>query len=64
MAGAVNGEVSLAERYDARAVALLRQAVRIGYTNGERLRKDPDLDALRRRNDFRDLLKNPDAKKP
>jgi hypothetical protein len=55
-AGAVNGDAALADRYAARAVALLRQAAAAGFTDGEHILKDPDLDALRRRKDFLDFL--------
>ncbi len=51
-AGAVKGDAVLA----ARAVALLRQAAIAGYRDGEHFLKDPDLDALRRREDFIQLL--------
>jgi hypothetical protein len=44
------------EKYAARAVVLLRQAVRAGFKDGAHLRRDPDLDALRGRADFRELL--------
>jgi tetratricopeptide (TPR) repeat protein len=51
---------ALAERYAARAVALLAQAQAAGYfatpANRDRLRKDPDLQALRTREDFRKWL--------
>jgi hypothetical protein len=63
-ATAVNGDAALSERYAARAVALLRQAVDAGYANAGHMRKDSDLDSLRRREDFRELLKKLDAKKP
>ncbi len=57
-AGAVQGDVALSDRYAARAVALLRQAVAAGYRNGPHIRRDPDLNALRRRKDFLDLLRD------
>ncbi len=63
-ASAVNDDAALSERYASRAVALLRQAVEAGYHDAERLRKDSDLDSLRRREDFRELLKKLDARKP
>ncbi len=56
-AGAVQGDAALADRYAARAVALLRQAADAGYNDSQTLRKDPDLDALRGRDDFKKLLK-------
>jgi serine/threonine protein kinase/WD40 repeat protein len=63
-AGAVIGDAPMSERYAARAVALLRQAVEAGHRDSEHLRKDSELDSLRRREDFRELLKKLDAKKP
>jgi len=60
---AIKGDAALAERYAARAVALLRQAVKAGYNNGQHLGKDPDLDALRSREDFRALLKGLTSRK-
>jgi WD40 repeat protein len=56
-AGAVQGDAALADRYAARAVALLRQAADAGYRDSQTLRQDPDLDALRGRDDFKKLLK-------
>jgi hypothetical protein len=44
------------ERYAARAVALLRQAVDQGYEDADHLAKDKDLAALRERPDFQKLL--------
>ncbi len=61
--GAVAADAILSERYGSRAVALLRQAVEAGYHDAERLRKDADLDSLRRREDFRELLKKLDAER-
>jgi tetratricopeptide (TPR) repeat protein len=58
-AGAVEGaagDAALAERYAARAVQLLRQAVAKGYRAAAEMRTDRDLDPLRRRNDFAALL--------
>ena len=37
-------------------MAWLKQAVAAGYKNVEHMRKDKDLDALRDRDDFRQLL--------
>jgi hypothetical protein len=45
-----------AEQYARRAVALLRQAVQKGYKDVTHMTKDPDLDALRARDDFKELL--------
>jgi serine/threonine-protein kinase len=52
------------DRYAARAVELLRQAVAKGYKDVEHLKKDPDLDSLRGRDDFKQLLKDLEAKRP
>ena len=49
-------EKALRRRYADEAVATLRQAVELGYRDAERLRKDPALDSLRTRDDFRGLL--------
>jgi hypothetical protein len=56
-AGAANGDAALSDRYAGRAMTLLRQAAAAGYKDDQRVLKDPDLDALRGRNDFRELLK-------
>ena len=56
-AGAVKGDATLADHYAVRAVALLRQAADAGYNNSQTVQKDHDLDALRDRADFKDLLK-------
>jgi serine/threonine-protein kinase len=53
-----------AEQYARRAVALLRQAVQKGYKNIGHLKKDTDLDSLRRRADFQQLLADLEAKPP
>jgi tetratricopeptide (TPR) repeat protein len=44
------------EAYAARAVELLRQAVAKGWKDAAQMRKDTDLDPLRTREDFRQLL--------
>jgi len=56
---------SLTEKYSARAVALLRHAVKAGYKDVEHLEKDSDLDPLRARSDFQQLLREtkPDPKR-
>jgi serine/threonine protein kinase/tetratricopeptide (TPR) repeat protein len=46
----------LAKSYADRAVEALRQAVAKGYKDADHLKKDPDLDPLRERDDFRQLL--------
>ena len=50
------------ERYAARAVALLKQAVAKGYKDAAQLKKDAALDALRDRADFKALMKELEAK--
>jgi serine/threonine-protein kinase len=52
----VKNDAKLSDRYAARAVELLRQAVARGYKDVEHLKKDPDLDPLRGREDFKQLL--------
>ena len=54
----------LKERYAARAVALLKQAVEKGYKDVAQLKKDADLDALRNRADFKALLNELEAMPP
>lgn len=44
------------EQYAARAVALLRQALAAGYKDVQELKTDSDLDPLRARPDFKNLL--------
>jgi hypothetical protein len=56
-AGAVKEDAPLSDRYAVRAIALLRQATDAGYKDLETLRKDPDLNALRGRDDFKKLVK-------
>jgi hypothetical protein len=46
----------LAEAYAVQSVALLRQAARLGYRDGNGLRKVPSLAPLRERRDFQQLL--------
>jgi tetratricopeptide (TPR) repeat protein len=46
----------LAGRYAERAVALLRRSMQAGWKDAAHLKKDPDLDPLRQRQDFQDLL--------
>jgi tetratricopeptide (TPR) repeat protein len=50
------------ERYAARAVAVLRQAVEKGYKDLAHMQKDADLDPLRARDDFKKLLAGLEAK--
>jgi serine/threonine protein kinase/tetratricopeptide (TPR) repeat protein len=61
-AGAVK-EAEQVEHQAARAVALLKRAVARGFKDVAHLKQDPDLAALRARNDYRDLLKELEAKK-
>jgi eukaryotic-like serine/threonine-protein kinase len=78
-AGSVRDNAGLAERYANRAVVLLRQAVNVAsvstpdqyenwwykYPDVIELRyKNPDLDSIRHRDDFRALLKKHGTKKP
>ncbi len=60
--GAVKGDAALTDRYAARAVALLQQAVAAGYKYGQHVIKDSDFEALRQRDDFQMLLKKLNAK--
>jgi serine/threonine protein kinase len=46
----------LADQYATRAVELLRQAVAKGYKNAAHMKQDKDLDALRGRQDFTELV--------
>lgn len=55
-AGAVQGDAALTNRYAGRAVALLRQAVGAGFKDTDQILKNPDLDAIRRREEFAQLL--------
>jgi serine/threonine-protein kinase len=47
--------------YADQAVGLLRAALELGFADGDRLRTDPQLDGLRDRDDFRQLLADPAA---
>jgi serine/threonine-protein kinase len=53
-----------AEQHARRAVVLLRQAVQQGYNNVAHLKQDADLDGLRPRPDFQQLLAELEAKAP
>ena len=55
---------TLAEKYAARAVALLKDAVSKGYKNLDHIKKDADLDAVRLRDDFKQLLADLEKPKP
>ena len=45
-----------------RAVAWLKQAIAAGYKNAAHIKKDPDLDPLRSREDFKKLLRELEKK--
>jgi hypothetical protein len=49
-------------RIAGQAVAALQRAVSLGYKDGDRLRKDPELELLRPRDDFRKLLEQLEGK--
>ena len=53
---------SLQERYAARAVGSLRQAVAKGYGELTNLKKDADLQALRGRTDFQKVVQELEEK--
>jgi serine/threonine protein kinase/tetratricopeptide (TPR) repeat protein len=59
---AAGPDKAVAERYAGRAVELLRQAVGKGYQDVGHLKKDPDLDPLRSRADFKKLMAELEAK--
>jgi hypothetical protein len=60
----VKEDVKLQERYAARAMELLRQAVQKGFQDVAHMKKDTDLDPLREREDFQKLIRELEAKKP
>ncbi len=49
-------QASQADRHAARAITLLREAQAAGFKDNDRLKKDPDLEALRSHKDFLKLL--------
>jgi hypothetical protein len=53
---ASNKVVDKKQEYADRAMELLQQAVKAGYKNAAHMKKDSDLDALRERVDFKQLL--------
>jgi tetratricopeptide (TPR) repeat protein len=57
-AAAAKEDTPRAEQYAARAVQLLRAAIQRGYKDVDHLKNDDDLKALRRRDDFSQLLKD------
>jgi hypothetical protein len=56
-------DAAVAERYAIRAVALLRQAVARGWMEVAHMQNDPDLDSLRKREDFKTLIAELEAAK-
>ncbi len=54
-AGQVKDDVERRDRYGAAAVELLKRAVAAGFKNPEHLKKDPDFNPIRQREDFRKL---------
>ncbi len=54
-------EPALAESYAAQAVVMLRRALDMGYKDIGRIRTHPDLQALRSRGDFQQLIKELDS---
>jgi tetratricopeptide (TPR) repeat protein len=62
-AATVKDDAKLQDRYAARAVELLRQAFAKGYKEIDHLKKDVDLKPLRKRDDFKQLLKEVAEKK-
>jgi tetratricopeptide (TPR) repeat protein len=55
-ATAAKEDAKLAEQYQARSLELLRQAVAMGYNDVQKIKVDKDLDALRSRDDFKNLM--------
>jgi serine/threonine-protein kinase len=58
----VKNDAKLADRYATRAVELLRQAVAKGWKDIDHLKKDTDLDPLRSRDDYKQLMKEMEPK--
>jgi serine/threonine protein kinase/tetratricopeptide (TPR) repeat protein len=54
----------MAAAYGDRAMALLRQAVKQGWRNGAALQNSKDLEPLRARVDFKELIEELDARQP
>jgi hypothetical protein len=63
-AAAARGDKQRVERYAFQAVELLRRAVGKGYQNAAHMKKDPDLDSVRSREDFKRLISGLEARKP
>ena len=60
---AVDGDANLKRQYGARAVELIRRAFSSGFKDVDHMKKDPDLDPLRAREDFKTVLAELDSKK-
>jgi serine/threonine-protein kinase len=60
--GGGGGEAAERERYERRAMETLRRAFEAGYRDMENIRTDTDLDPIRRRDDFRQLLAGMEAR--
>jgi hypothetical protein len=58
----VKDNTTLKERYANRALDLLRQAVQKGYKDVAHMKKDTDLDPLRQRADFQQLIRELEAR--
>ncbi len=59
-----NRRTDLARTYADRAIELLRESLRKGYSGIDALKSDRCFDALRSRGDFRDLLANGTGEPP
>jgi tetratricopeptide (TPR) repeat protein len=57
-----SNDSTLAQRYASRAVTLLRQAVQKGYRDVANVKKDVNLDSLRQRADFQQLVQELERK--
>jgi hypothetical protein len=62
--GASGKSAAKKQEYADQAMALLRQAMKAGFHDAAHMRKDTDLDALRTRADFRQLLAELERKSP
>jgi tetratricopeptide (TPR) repeat protein len=62
-AAAARRDTQRVERYASRAVALLRLAVGKGFKDAAHMKKDPDLESLRSREDFKRLINGLEAAK-
>jgi eukaryotic-like serine/threonine-protein kinase len=59
---AARQDAKQADRYAARAVALLLRAIQKGWNDAEHIGKDSDLDPLRQRDDFQKLIRDLEEK--